>query len=584
MQSPLPPKPEISEFDAEFLIPKKGGSLSHFAILAWVLIGLVLLGMTWLVVNKFDLGRLRGPDYFMTRAWQAMEGGNLPEALNAIQKVQGADRSRPEFLRLLAEYLKKTTIEPALLADVLEKLESAGKTQPDDVLWLSRANFANGNIQRARVAWNRIPPSQRSSLMAMKLNIDLLRKEGNFSEAGEVERQLFRLFPDEPEIALRKAVRDLDGTFPEIRRAALEHLLKMASNGGQTGLDAVRVLCRRTELTLAQAEHLLKLAETYSDITPDDRLMIVSTLMRLDPAQRAARIDAEIERYREGGADLLTRVAAWLAREKEHTKVRELAPEELLLKSPDLFPLVVQGLSEQHKWQEMLDLLKKGKKQPVSNARAAGWRALAARNLNPTDNKGTRTHLEEAILQGAAEKNTLALLGAASLAESWNMTDLALQACQALAEPGSPREVPMLEKCWELAVIQKDTSLLITLAGRLLRLRPDDVQYSNRRDYLRLLRGVELETTLPDGGTSPGSASTHLLEALKAYRMHDLAQAAAALRKVRDIQDLTTGEKAVYAGLLGVAAGEVSQAYQIAEKILTESLLQEEKAFLELAR
>lgn len=584
MQSLPPPKPEISEFDAESLIPKKGGSLSHFAILAWVLIGLVLLGMTWLVVIKFDVGRLRGPDYFMTRAWQAMEGGNLPEALNAIQKVQGADRSRPEFLRLLAEYLKKTAVEPALLTDVLEKLESAEKTQPDDVLWLSRANFAHGNIQRARAAWNRMPSSQRSSLMAMKLNIDLLRKEGNFSEAGEVERQLFLLFPDAPEIALRKAVRDLDGTFPELQRAALEHLLKMASNGGQTGLEAVRVLCRRTELTRAEAEQLLKRAEAYPDITPDDRLMIVSTLMRLEPAQRAARIDAEIERYRAGDLATLTRVAAWLAREKEYDRIRRLVPENVLLKSPDLFPLVVQGLNEQHKWQELMDLLKKGKKLPVSNARAAGWRALASRHLNPTDTKGTRAHLEEAILQGAAEKNTLALLGAISLAESWNMTDLALQACQALAEPGSPREVQMLEKCWELAAIQKDTSLLTTLAGRLLRLRPDDVQYANRRDYLRLLRGVELETTLPDGGVAATSASVHLLEALKAYRMHDLALAAAALRKVRDIQDLTTGEKAVYAGLLAVAAGEVSPAYQIAEKIRTEGLLQEEKAFLELAR
>ncbi|MDZ4404482.1 hypothetical protein [Prosthecobacter sp.] len=584
MQSPLPPKPEISEFDAESLIPKKGGSLSHFAVLAWVLIGLVLLGMTWLVVHKFDLGRLRGPDYFMTRAWQAMETGNLSEALSAIEKVQGAARGRPEFLRLLAEYLKKTAIEPALLADVLEKLESAGKTQPDDVLWLSRARFAAGDMVRSRAAWNRMPASQRSSLMAMKLNIDLLRKEGNFREAGEVERQLFQLFPDEPEIAFRKAVKDLDGTFLEIQRSAFERLFKLASNGGQTGLDAVRMLSRRTELTLAEAEHLLKLAETYPDITPDDRLMIVSTLMRLDPEQRSKRIEAEIERYREGGAALLTRVAAWLAREKEHTRVRELVPEELLLKSSDLFPLVVQGLSEQQKWQELMDLLKKGKKLPVSNARAAGWRALASRNLNPTDVKGTRTHLEEAILLGAAEKNTLALLGAASLAESWNMTDLALQACQALAEPGSPREVQMLEKCWELAVIQKDTSLLTTLVGKLLRLRPDDLQYSNRRDYLRLLRGVELETTLPDGGISPRSASAHLLEALKAYRMHDLAQASAALRKVRDIQDFTTGEKAVYAGLLAVAGGEVSQAYQIAEKIRTESLLQEEKAFLELAR
>jgi len=583
MESLPPQKPEVSEFVAESLFPKKGGLISYFAILAWMMIGLVLVGMTLLVVKKFEIGRLRGTDYFIRMAWQAMEGENLPEALKAIQKVQGAARHRPEFLRLLAEYLKKTATEPALLADVLEKLESAEKTQPDDVLWLSRAYFANGNFQRARVAWNRIPSSQRSSLVAMELNLSLLRKEGHSHAAAEAERQIFQLFPDEPEIALRKAVKDLDGTFPELQRAALERLLDLASNDGQTGLRAVRVLGRRTELTITEAEHLLKLAEAHPGITPDDRLLIVSTIMRLEPAQRAARIDAEIERCQVGDPTSLTRMAAWLARENEHDRIRSLVPEDVLLKSPDLFPLVVQGLSEQHKWQELMDLLKKGKKLPVSNARAAGWRALASQKLNPTDIKGARAHLEEAILQGAVEKNALALLGAIRLAESWNMTDLALQASQVLAEPGSPSEVQMLEKCWELATIQNDTPLLTTLAGRLLQLRPDDLQYSYRRDYLRLLLGMELETTLPESGPSTQSASAHLLEALKAYRLHDMARAATALRMVRDIQDLSTGEKAVYAGLLAVAAGEVSPAYQIAEKIRAEGLLREERIFLEMA-
>lgn len=584
MESPPPPKPEFPETDIESLIPKKGGSISWFALLAWVLIGLVLVGITGLILKKFDVGRMRRSSHFVTQARAALDLGNLPEALTAIQQVQGPTRDTPAFLRLLADYLQKASVEPALLADALEKLELAGHALPDDLLWLSQSRFLTGETRKARAAWNRLSSSQRSGLMAMKLNVDLLRKEGNLHQAAEIELQLFQLFPDEPEVAFRKAVKDLDGPFPEIKDAAWKVLFKMASDGGRTGLDAVRALSRRTELSLAEAEKLLKLAAPHPDISPADRLMLVSTIMRLNPAQREATIQAEIERYSTGGPAILAQLAAWLTREKEYAKIRELVPESVLLNSPDLFPLVAQGLQEQQKWQELMDLLKKGKKLPVSNARAATWRALAARNLDPSDIKQARAHLEEAIQQGLSERNALALLGAATLAESWHLTGLALQAYLALAQPGSPSELQMLEKCWEMASIQNDSALLVPLASRLLKLRPDDLQFVRRYDYLCLLRGVGLETTLLGGETATGSASDHLLEALKAYRLHDFARASVVLRMVRDTRDFSMGEKAVYAGLLATTCNEVSQAYQIAERIRSEGLLPEERVFFELAQ
>lgn len=584
MESHPPPKPEIPDTNVESLIPQKGGSLSLFAILGWVMISMFLLGITVVVLKKFDVVRKFQSSQFVTMAREALDAGNLPEALSAIRQVQGPTRDTPDFLRLLAQYLHKASVEPALLADTLEKLALAGNVQPDDVLWLSQARFRTGDIRRARAAWDRLSSSQRSGLMAMKLNIDLLRNEGNLREAAEIELQLFQLFPDEPEVAFRRAVKDLDGPFPEINDAAWKVLFKMAANGGRTGLDAVRALSRRTELTLSEAEQLLKLAEAHPDITPDDRLIIISTLIRLNPARREKTIQAEIDRCRTGGPVILAQVAAWLASEKEYAKICELAPASVLLESPALFPMVAQGLKEQQRWQELMDLLKKGKRIPVSNSRAAGWRALAARNLNPSDIKAARAHLEEAIQQGVSEKDALALMGAASLAESWHMPALALKAYQALAQPGSPSEVQMLEKCWKMASIQSDSALLASLAARLLKIKPGDLQFVRRHDYLCLLRGVELETTLLDGATATRSASDLLLEALKAYRLHDLAHASIVLHKVGDTRDFSMGEKAVYAGLLTSAGGDVSQAYQIAEKIHYEGLLPEERVFLKLAQ
>ena len=97
---------------------------------------------------------------------------------------------------------------------------------------------------------------------------------------------------------------------------------------------------------------------------------IVSIIMRLDPERRETLLSAELKRYGNADRSIQTRVVAWLAGEKAYDKIMGLVPEEVLLKSAELFPIMVQGLAAQGRWEEMLALLKQGKKLPVSNARA----------------------------------------------------------------------------------------------------------------------------------------------------------------------------------------------------------------------
>jgi len=78
------------------------------------------------------------------------------------------------------------------------------------------------------------------------------------------------------------------------------------------------------------------------------------------------------------------------------------------------------------------------------------------------------------------------------------------------------------------------------------------------------------------------SDASRLLQALKAYRLHDLPLLAAALGKVRNARVLSTGERAVFAGLLATN-GQPAPAFQMAESVRPELLLDEEAVFLRLA-
>ena len=550
------------------------------------MVALMILGMIWLLTGAHELGRLRGPVHYLEAGRSAVADKNWPAALRAVQNVRGKAREEPGFLRLLADYLEGTRSDPALLTATLAKLEQASGLRPDDFIWLCRAFLATGNLSMARLTLDRLPDPARSSSEAFEMQIVLLRAEGRLPEAARMETLLFERFPDHPEVAVRKAANELDGTFFEIRQAALGRLWEIAQRQDNTGMSAMRVLCQQAEPTLEEARRLLQMADKHPFTTLADHLGIVSKVLRLAPLQRETLLQAEIERHKNGSAEVLKQTAAWLIEEKAFEKIQELVPEKVLMGSAELFPFVAQALAEQQQWQKLADLLNKDNQPPVSRARAATWRAVACWNLRPEAVRETRSHLEDAIRNSALEKNSLALLEAARTAEQCSMVDLAFKAYQTMAEPGCRQEVELLEKCWQLATMLKDSAGLKRLAVRLARLRPANVLFAHRRDYLCLLQGEEIETVLLEtvafAGDSEQDSTTCLLKALKAYRMQDLQLATTAIRKVANTAELTSGQRAVYAGLLA-ASGEAARAYHIAEKIPSELLLQEETVFLKMA-
>jgi hypothetical protein len=580
----------MPEFDTEdHLLPSRHLVLTPFATFAWGMIVLTALAFGWLAYNDFDpTGQKRENAHWIEKANLAVKDQQWAEAAEALQKVRGGNRDSPQFLRLVADYLRGTRSNPALLARIIASLETSGGMQPDDLIWMSRDHLNLGRIEAARAALEQVPQTLRSSLDALEAEVALLKMENKSEAAAKTEEALFASFPNEPSVILRKSWRDLDGTFPEMQRAAVGRLLEMTEREDGHGLSALRILTQRTNLTLPQATLLRQRLEKHPLANLNDQLLALSLVMRLAPEQRANLLDAETRRHQNKPKDELMAFTAWLAKEKEFERMQRLSAGTALLNSSELFLLMAQGLAEQEKWQALKELLGENRQLPVSKARAATWRALAVRNLSPDSIEETRLHLQEAITQSKNEKNALALLGAARMAENWDMPDLALQTYEILTQEDSVPKLDMLEKCWQMALLLKNSEVLLSVAGQQRQLRPENPGFTQRSRYLSLLLGAEIETNLKPQTEEPTAQKNEtdqvlLLQAMAAYRLQNLGLARACLEKIRAAASLTAGERAVCAGLLAKTRANIPRAYELAEKIRPELLLMEEQVFLQMA-
>lgn len=560
--------------------PVPRAPISLFAVLAVVLGVVFVIVFGFLMLKRLDV-QWWGNSTALAEAQSAVKKGDWPAALQSIQQVPAEERDQADFLRVLADYLQGTRTNPDMLARTIASLEAAGALQPADFLWMCREQLREGRLSAARRSLESIPPALRTKLEVMEVEIQLLQMEGKTGDAKRLQKTLETTFATEPAVILRSAVREMEGTFPEIQSAAREQLWTLAAREDGYGLAAVRVLGKRQDLALHEAVRLRQIVKRHPQAQITDHLTVLSAIIRLDPSQKTSIIDAALQDHHRGRKEEMQALAAWLAQQGEFERMQRFCTGTTLLNSAELFQLLAQGLAEQKRWAGLDELLSPGHQIPVSPARASTWRALAAHHLHPNDVHLTRKHLTSAIKEGAQEKNTLAILGAARIAEVSAMPDLALQAYLTLAKDGGPDELSILEKCWETATLLKDSKALLVVAEQQHHLRPEEPRYQQRFHYLSLLTGKVPEAPpLPLRTTS----TSLLIAALHAYRTSPEGQNVATLiRQIAEPETLPPGKRAVLAGLLAHTRDDLTKAFKLAETTPTELLLPEERSYWDMA-
>lgn len=531
-------------------------------------------------------------------AKEALQATAAKDWVKAHQALTLARQRAPEdeeVMLAMVAFLKATGSDPGGLAQYLQRLKVKRPLTAEEELTLGRALISSGKTKDARVVYEKLPLKQSTQQPGLELLSSILNAEGHTKEAAEIEQRAVVMSQAEvtPETQMKAAVTDLGSHFVEVQNQAVKQLWQLAELSTQTGMDAILQLARSRGLTLPQANRLLEMEERHPLQAMGARLLVVSALMRLQPERRAELAEAEVRRFTETKNGTLEDMAYWLMREKFNDQVLKLVSKELAAQSRELYPILVQTLSQAGRWEELQGVLKIPR-PPVPATLVDLAMAEVLSHVQP-DMRESRRILQGTVINAAQAGDVATLQVAAQLAEKLNFADVACQAYKAAGvrsaeNNASEAALQNLQKSVELALRAKDTETLLEVSRRLHVMSPSSAVFADRFVYLRLVLGVEMELVDVKGLMTESEAKTAvsvtldripppLLLALSAYRMGDREEMAKHLAALPRGESLSPGPRAVAAGLLSLV-GKADRAFVMAEKIPGALLLEEEKVFL----
>jgi len=510
----------------------------------------------------------------------------------AVPKISAARRWAPEdveVIRVVVDYLKLTNSDPSALTQQLKLLATKQALTTDEEVLLGKNLIATRKTAEARTLYEKMATSVGASPAKLNLLSSLLTAEGHDAEAAEVSLRSVLQQSGSAEARLQRAIEDRNHFFPEIQRWARMELWDIANLDSDVGLQALVQLSNDPDLIITEARQLLKLVDQHPKQNLSSHLSVVSALMRLQPEQRETLLDAEVAHFKAGEKEVnLVELARWLAVEKQYARLGKLLPNDLAIKSRELYPILADALVAEGRWQELRVMLTTHR-SPSSAALAGVWLAEVESHLQP-DLKETRRLLLSSIELATLDGNPAALFAAGVLAEKLSLGEIAVKAYQAAAINDSESSVKLLQKAFDMALVQKSPSALLEISRKLHQLRPSSSIFSERFDYLRLILGAEMENVnLAQSRHADGKEvvidhiPVEFLRALAAYRLGDNQGMAENLRILTETTHLTAGQRAVIAGLLALS-GSNARAFQIAERVPETLLLDEERQFLQRAK
>jgi hypothetical protein len=514
----------------------------------------------------------------------------------AAEQIIAARRWAPEdveVIRVIVEFLKLSGSDPGGLAQQLRKLAEKTPLSEEEQMLLGRTLALNGKTQEAREVYEQLSLSASTRKPGLDLLSTILKSEGHVQEAQELsQRATMQNKADTPEARLEVAQQDGQSHFVEIRRHAHAELWEVARLETPIAMDAVRRLAVDPLLTNAGAGELLQIVEKHAHKKLPIRLSVVSALMRLQPTQRTSLVEAEVKRFQSKQDGNLEEIAYWLMTEGLPEQVFRLVPQELAVKSRQLYPILMQSMAQAKRWEELKQLLS-ASGVPVPRSRVDLAMAEVQSHLQP-DLRESRQLIEGTLTASASDRTPETFETAASLAAKLNLSDVAAVAYrEAGLRADAENAIGLLQKALECALSAKDSALMLEVSRKLHELRPASSAYADRLAYLRLILGEEIETVdlsrLKESNDMQAMFTVtlervppSLLRALAPYRMGDRAGIQPHLAGLGDTSALPPGQRAVVAGLLSLS-GMADRAYQIAEKIQAVVLLDEERAFLQKA-
>lgn len=561
-------------------------------VLLWTLISLAGVAVAWWLFFddlaagvKSWVGRRHIPD--VVRYAEAEDWINAARSLNDATRWAPDD---PEVIRTAVMFVEQTGSEPRSMIRFLSKLDEEGVMTPEELSKLGKAYVGLPDLKQAHATHDRFKGDEAQKRPALELLSAIQKAEGLAARSFLTQRQALIADGDNPQSVLDLALLDARSGDPSLSGPARERLWPIARSGGEQATPAIEFLAQHRLLTAPEAADLLQLVESLKkDAKAENtRFAVLSAIIRLHPHQRDQIVNEEIRRWDGRPAANLPPLMAWLVKEQQYERVVRMISDKTAASYTSLLPHYVNALRGLGRWGPLKALLTGRVDAAFPGAQLRIWQAEVESHLS--NDPTTPRHLLTTVFdQTGRGEHIVAALQAAEMAELLGYWDLSRRFYEGVAARHIGASMNMYLKAYEMAQKETNGDAMLRTSQQLMKLKPTDLVYLDRANYLRLILGTDIELaikTLDEAAALPAHRITpdrlvalSFLRALAAYRQGRIDQIAPALAQVKNVDTFPPGARAVFAGLLAIS-GSASNAYQVAEKVPASLLLPEERRFL----
>lgn len=556
------------------------------------------------ISSWWNMGQARN---YCEEAKRLLDNGQTDEGLTLLIQAWRMAPKDAGIMRELAQRLDELPNRASDAVNVWRDVANLPSATADDKVSLTAALVKTASAPAARQILEKLPADVRQRPGCLEIEADLLMIEGRAQESEILLRSALEKSPNDPKARFRLAKLQMNSLFPEIREEARRTLWELSRSGGKVASKALLALSTQpfsgSEIIDARA-----IMASNSGISSADRLAILTACAKQQPALADELITEESRRVAGKRPEDCTEFYTWLSDMGQADKILKdlsehgvaqagdsseagttasvtIEPKDAVLSSRELFLAFGDALIMKKDWNSFSTLLTQPS-LPVEKEEVALMNAISADGTGEPAEVVDR-HLAVALAYAQNKMDLSLLIRVADQSERLERPRLALQALMSLLPSNQIMRLDVLQRSYRLQKALRLSEDMLTTADAILETQPKLMPYVDEAAYLRLLIGRDFERELDR--FSPGkkdvimeaSPLSRLAWSLSAYYSGSMDAAGKWLAGM-DGTGLSAGQRAVFAGLLK-ATGRAAEAFRIAEKIFPDSILPEEKWFLEQA-
>lgn len=540
--------------------------------MGFLLIGVAVIAVEWPAIYLWVQGvRSRR---MAVKAEAEILSGNLEEAVAKARTAYQTKPDEPAAIRIAAK-VQRLTGQSSAAIPLWKQLAQSGAMRPEDRrpyaedLLMSKAVAEAGNEIEALLKVG--PPGGALFRLAARW----AAAEGNGEKAREFAAKAVQAEPDSQEAKLLLALLQLAGGSDALRNEAIRALLDLSKENTREGLEALMQLGTMRGVPMAVAGKVMPLLEHHPLATVQHRILAFSIDLALHPEQRAAMLDAAVQKYRKSEPGDRCAFGMWLHARGENERILILIPIDEAFKRQDLLRVCLNALAGLKRWNEIERVLQM-KDVPLYAAIKELYLARAAEELGSAT--VAELHWHRAHLAASPSPERMAEV--AEYAEKCGRLDQAETAYRSLTSNASFAR-PAMEGLLKIARARGDMEMLCDTLEKMRERWPHDDSVKNDLAYFNLLTGKKVDESFAAAkeliARSPRSLPHLTTFALGALRKHDPAAAAAVYQGLQiPWERVATAQRAVHAAALG-ASGRVEEARREVAALPWEELSPQER-------